>query len=181
MPAFILASAVPMLAMIWASGPFVHSIKVQLPAHARRTREGVLRLANNVPPNTRLEISSMKLRPWPTKMEVVFADLRKHNPSWKGGLSNLEWIPLDIQDHPYIGTWSHSLLRRFRGVYYVLRDQKKDRSAAPGVWDKMWEQIPTTEKHTQRTDRKPSAGQGRTGTELKPLRPAPRTVSKTRP
>ncbi|KAK4635149.1 hypothetical protein CLAFUW4_00413 [Fulvia fulva] len=181
-PACIVASAVPMVAVIFTSGPSVMSIRVQLPPHARRSREGLLKFANNLPPRTILRLESMKLIPWPTQTDVVFADLTRHRPSWKGGLSNLENTPVTTQGNEREGTFFAQLIRRLLGRYYVQRDQKKDRSSAPGLWEKMWEQIPehNITPGNVRTRRMVSKS-AKPLTKLEPLPPVRRIKSKNKP
>ncbi|EME49612.1 hypothetical protein DOTSEDRAFT_68411 [Dothistroma septosporum NZE10] len=182
LPAFIVGSAVPMVAVVLASGPSVHAIKIQLPARARRTRESLLKLANNVPPHTRLRLECMKVLPWPTKTDVYFADLTRHAPGWREGLSNLQHTPLVNKASPYEATLWHSFVRRLLGRYYVQRDQSKDRSSAPGVWEKMWEQIPEDNALHAGRQRKAISRPSAARTELKPLTPpGPRLKPSTRP
>ena len=41
---------------------------------------------------------------------------------------------------------SNWLARKIFGSFFVSRSQFKDRSRAPGAWNKVWEQIPTVDE-----------------------------------
>lgn len=125
-----------------ATGPYVHSIKVRLPPSVRTSREELLKFADNTPSNTQLRIECMRVLPWPTKRDVKFGLLRKYRPSFKRGLSNLEYVPQHTGEAAkYEGTWWHNVIKNFLGRFMV-DNVVLDRSSAPGVWPKIWKQIP---------------------------------------
>lgn len=129
--------------MALATGPMIHSIRIYLPSRARRSRDELRRFADNTSPDTTFLLEYMKWKPWIVKKEVRFGDLRKLRPSWKEGIANLEHFPdhaRAMEEHQ--GKWWFGMAQRYFGRYYVARDQVKDRSAAPGVFDKLWKQIP---------------------------------------
>ncbi|KAF2212270.1 hypothetical protein CERZMDRAFT_97547 [Cercospora zeae-maydis SCOH1-5] len=145
-PVFIVASAVPALVVILATGPMVHAIRIQIPDHVRRSgKEALRRFSADTPDDTKVVLSFMRFMPWPQTRAVAFANLRRLRPSFKGGISNLELIPQLAEEaeatrkkYPLFDAF----LQRWLARFYVSRDQKKDRSAVPGVWDGMWQQIP---------------------------------------
>ena len=139
-PLVPLYSAIPMVVMAFTSGPMVHSIKVWLPSWARRSRQDFQRFASNVPPDVKLQVSFMKFRPWPQTRELRFGDLRRLRPSWREGIANMEHVPESVKPHQ--GSFWFRLVRGYHGKYYVRRSLVRDKSAAPGVWDEMWQQIP---------------------------------------
>ena len=106
-----------------------------------------MRWANNVPRKTVISISMIRLKPWPTVQHAAWEDLSRLPNSWTR-LTNLELKPPDHDK--YVAErkgsrWARlneGMARRVLGRFYVNRVQAKDRSAVPGVWDKMWEQIP---------------------------------------
>jgi hypothetical protein len=142
MPVVVLPLAViPLLATGLAFGGYVHHINVILPTSARRSKEALSRFAGSVPRDTIVEIKCMWLRPWPTAKRVYFSDLRRL-PYSTVRLTNLEHIPLATRkehERRPIYAW---IIRVVMGRYWVSRQQIKDRSRAPGVWDTMWRQIP---------------------------------------
>jgi hypothetical protein len=84
----------------------------------------------------------------------MLRELRRVQPSWKRGIANLEHIPQSMigqEKHPLYG-----FARMNWGRYYVNRKQKREKSAATGVWDTIWNQIP--ERVTAQPAMKPNTG-----------------------
>ena len=146
-PLFLLGSWLPATLMFLAFAPHVHQIHVRLPLVARRSHEELMRWANNVPRKTVISISMIRLKPWPTVQNAAWEDLSRLPFSFTR-LTNLELKPPDHDKYlaQKKGSWWARLIegmaRRVLGRFYVNRTQGKDRSAVPGVWDRMWEQIP---------------------------------------
>ena len=65
------------------------------------------------------------------------------------------------------------LAHRVYGRLFVNRDQKQDKSAAPGVWDIIWEQIPTAAEREAETmvREQTKTGVKPPGPRIKPSRP----------
>ncbi|KAK4507667.1 hypothetical protein PRZ48_001402 [Zasmidium cellare] len=138
----VVGSAVPMVTMMLATGPYVHAIEVRLPPSVRMSREALIRFADNTPGKTEARLACMRLLPWPTNRDVKFGLLRKYRPSFKRGYSNLEYVPEHTGEaEKYEGTWWHNMAMNFFGRFMV-DNVVRDRSSAPGVWIKMWKQIP---------------------------------------
>lgn len=136
-----------MAVMMLATGPYVHAIRVRLPPSVRMSREELIRFADNVPSNTELRLECMRALPWPTKRDVKFGLLRKYRPSFKKGLSNLEYVTENAPDaERYKDTWWHNVVKNFLGRFLV-DNLVQDRSAAPGLWLKIWKQIPELGSH----------------------------------
>ena len=155
-PAIAVGATVPLLLTGLAFGGYEHHVNVILPTFARRSKESLIHFAGNIPPGTVVEIKSMWFRPWPVTKKIYFEDLRRLPRSWTR-LSNLENFPRSNRmkaDKNPVWNW---LALTLMGRYFVSRAQLKDRSRAPGVWDKMWEQIPMT---GQEPVRKEAAGKG---------------------
>lgn len=154
-PLILLGSWVPAVAAFFALAPWVHHIHVHLPMVARKSEQDLMRWASNVPRNTIINISIMRLSPRPMVQYAAWEDLSRL-PRGRMQLSNLEHKPVD--HHKYLADNKGSLrarlfewmTRRVLGRYYVDRVQTKDKSGVPGVWDKMWEQIPMKGQREQR-------------------------------
>ena len=99
-----------------------------------------MRFANDVPTDTRLQFQSYRILPWPRYREVWYGDLRRL-PLKKWRLPNLEHRPYTqkVQAEEVRGG---KIVRSIFGRYWVDMAQQKDGSQVPGVWKKMWEQIP---------------------------------------
>jgi len=142
LPTVITISIVPLLGTA-AFGGYVNHVNVILPSTARRSKQDLLRWAARPPPETRLQIKSMWFMPWPSTKTVFLGDLRRLELS-RFRLANLEHIPpawkrIRDSEKETLQSW---LARVFMGRYWASRQQVMDRSRAPGVWDRMWEQIP---------------------------------------
>ncbi|KXT02740.1 hypothetical protein AC578_5433 [Pseudocercospora eumusae] len=140
-PVFIAAAAVPFFVTALATGPMIHAIRLYLPSSARRSKDDLKRFANQTPAETLLELQYMRWLPWPETRRVPFGRLRRLQPSLRGGIANLE------QQNPHVpdkmkNTLLGWLAHRNWGRFYVNRAQRRDRSAVPGVWEGMWNQIP---------------------------------------
>lgn len=140
-PGVIVGSAIPLAAFAMLSAPYVSTIRVLLPSAAKKNQEALMRFAEKTPPETKIMIQSMRWLPWPTHKEMFFGDLRRLpgvNLS-----ANLEHVPLGrekqvAQAPTYLGG---RLALRMYGKYWVNMTAR-NKSFAPGVWEKMWEQIP---------------------------------------
>jgi hypothetical protein len=68
-------------------------------------------------------------------------------------MSNLEYTPrrsLELAEKDPMWNW---IATKVMGTYFVNVSQFKDRSRAPGVWSKIWQQIPMTgEAHAVRKE-----------------------------
>ncbi|KAF2770047.1 hypothetical protein EJ03DRAFT_350854 [Teratosphaeria nubilosa] len=138
---YLLGPTIPVTTAM-LSGACVSAIRIHVPPALMRTKEDVMRWANNVPPNTRLSMTYMRFRPWPVKKQFVFRDLRRLEPNARR-LSNVEHIPertRESMDKHFLYGW---LVRRFVGRYWVnMKSSARNRCEVPGVWERMWGQIP---------------------------------------
>lgn len=141
-PAVAIGSAVPLVLLAFLSAPFVSTVRVLLPPSARKSHEALLRFAEQVPDDTRLSLQTMRWLPWPTHKEVYFSDLRRL-PGWAGS-ANLEHVPLGHEKAANAANankiFGGSLALRMYGRYWVDLNSR-NKSQAPGVWEKMWDQI----------------------------------------
>lgn len=138
-PGVAIGSAIPFLALALLSAPYVSTIRILLPSRAKKSTDALMAFAENVPAETRVSLQSMRWLPWPTHKEVFFCDLRRL-PGTKI-TANLEHVPLT---HPQANKASDvfggRLAVRMYGRYWVDMTAR-NKSQAPGVWEKMWDQI----------------------------------------
>ena len=139
-PVVMVGSAVPLVSIALLSAPYVSTVRVLLPPSAKKSKETILRFAERVPADTKVSLQSMRWLPWPTHKEVFFGDLRRlpgRNLS-----VNLEHIPLGHEAAENASKIvGGRLAMRMYGRYWVDMTSK-NKSHAPGVWEKMWGQIP---------------------------------------
>jgi len=177
--AAVLGSTIPFLAAI-ASGPFITSVRVHLPSNARRSKEELLRFANNTPPNTRLRLQFIRWAPWLVTRDMFFADFRRL-PKSKIRLSNLEIVPEDKKEAIEKLGWQGRVLSKYFNRYWAnMTNMGRDRSSAPGVWDGMWKQIPyagEVVKTLGKGERKPAVMQNRASS-AQQLSPPPRLAAR---
>ena len=153
-PGAVVASTVPFVAMALLSAPYVCAIRVFLPPSAKKSTAALMRFAENVPGETKIALQTMRWLPWPTHHEMYFCDLRRLSGT---KLSvNLEHLPLGHERareaNNIVGG---RLAMRMYGRYWVDMTAR-NRSQAPGVWEKMWDQIPIKgQEPVKIADRKP--------------------------
>jgi hypothetical protein len=139
-PAVIIGSGIPLVLFALMSAPFVSTIRVLLPKTARSDHAALMRFAENVPEDTRVSFQTMRWLPWPTHKEVFFADLRRL--PGKSLSANLEHVPLGHgkKAQGASNIFGGRLAVRMYGKYWVDMTSR-NKSQAPGVWEKMWDQI----------------------------------------
>lgn len=142
-PGVIAGSAIPMVVLTLISAPFVSTIRVQIPPSAKRSQQALMQWASNIPPETRLELQSMRFLPWPKHRSIRISDLRRlPQTRWSMGLANLERVSYHGEPWRAEDVTGGRLVRRLYARYYIDRAQITDKSQAPGLWDRIWEQIP---------------------------------------
>ena len=140
-PLIAFGSAIPLLATGLFWGGYVHHVNILLPSVTRKAKDELSRFTSNMPPNAIVQIKSMWFRPWPVTKEIFFEDLRRL-PLSKWRMSNLEHTPrrsIELADKNPMYNW---IAKKVMGTYFVNMSQFKDRSRAPGIWSKIWQQIP---------------------------------------
>jgi hypothetical protein len=155
-PVVLVGSAVPLVLTALLSAPYVSTIRVLVPPSAKKNTEALFRFAERVPEDTKVALQSMRWLPWPTHKEVFFSDLRRL-PGRKLSV-NLEHIPLGNKAAENASKIvGGRLAMRMYGRYWVDMTSR-NKSQAPGVWEKMWEQIPIKGQEPLKiADRKPPA------------------------
>jgi len=166
-PGVLIGSAVPLVLTALLSAPYVSTIRVLVPPSAKKSTEALLRFAERIPAETKVSLQSMRWLPWPTHKEVFFCDLRRL-PGRKLSV-NLEHIPLGNEEAKNASKiFGGRLAMRMYGRYWVDMTSK-NKSNAPGVWEKMWEQIPIKGQEPLKVaDRKPRVMSNR----LAPAKPS---------
>lgn len=129
----------------------VSNIVVVLPPSARKSKDALLRFANDVPPNTLLQLRFIRFAPWFSRRSVFYRDLRRL-PLSKNRLSNLEHISWrnERMVQEAIGSGeeralkrSERLVRMFMGRFWVGQGTIAGHNTlVPGVWERMWVRIP---------------------------------------
>lgn len=144
-PAYLISGAIPLIAHGLMIGGFVHHINILLPSSARRSKDALINFTHKLPGNTRLQMKIFWFRPWAHVKELELRDLRRLPASrLRLRLTNMEQQPINeemairAKQYPF----RHWLVMSFMGRFWVARDQMKDRSRVPGVWNTIWEQIP---------------------------------------
>lgn len=138
-PTVAIGSAVPLVVLAMLSAPYVSTIRILLPASAKRNHQTLMAFAENVPADTKVLLQSMRWLPWPQHKQVFFSDLRRL--SGRKISVNLEHVPLGHDQAKKANqTIAERLLVRMYGRYWVDMTAT-NKSQAPGVWEKMWDQI----------------------------------------
>lgn len=139
-PVVLVGSTVPFVLTALLSAPYVSTIRVLVPPSAKKSTEALRRFAEHVPPDTKVSLQSMRWLPWPTHKEIFFSDLRRLPGRQLS--ANLEHIPLGHEAAENASKiFGGRLAMRMYGRYWVDMNSR-NKSQAPGVWEKMWEQIP---------------------------------------
>jgi hypothetical protein len=139
-PAVIIGSGIPLVAFSLLSAPFVSTVRVLLPKAARKDHASLTRFAENVPEDTKVLFQTMRWAPWATHKQVFFSDLRRL--PGKNLSANLEHVPLGHgkETQGASKVLGGKLAVRMYGKYWVDMTSR-NKSQAPGVWEKMWDQI----------------------------------------
>ena len=138
-PTVAIGSAVPFVVLALLSAPYVSTVRILLPNSARRSTEALMAFAENVPADTKVLLQSMRWLPWPIHRQVFFSDLRRL-PGTKLS-ANLEHVPLGHEQAKNANNiLGGRFVQRMYGKYWVDMTVR-NKSQAPGVWEKMWDQI----------------------------------------
>lgn len=157
-PAILLAP-VPLLLTTALTSPFVNSIYLHLPLYARQSRQLLHRFAASPPPETLLDVRTVRLNGFWKTTGTTVGELRPLPPrGFLGGLANVERVPRvgkkaavkketagKEEDKEKKRLWDvdgdkRGLLQRFatlfvepRRRFYISPAEGSRRSAEPGV------------------------------------------------
>jgi len=145
-PAIMIFGAIPLVFTVMTSSPYVGSIHLRIPAHARTSKEVLMRWIERMPKDTALDFSTMRLIGLQKTNGLMVGELRALKPTL-GRVANLERVQRSAvwDQQPKRGGAVSRFFARFqepRNKFYVAeRRSATDRSRAPGVWEKVFEQI----------------------------------------
>jgi hypothetical protein len=133
-----------MLFVASTTAPFVPFVHIRLPLFARQSREKLLRWAKDIPPDTEIDMTTMRFFGWTRITRLRLGDL---SPARKRrvGVTNLVWSPREpapIIRRPW---WKTKAPTKF----YIGKDQSKSRE--PFVWQQVSESI--AKRHAQKSAR----------------------------
>ncbi|EOO00680.1 putative paired amphipathic helix protein [Phaeoacremonium minimum UCRPA7] len=75
-PPVFLCGTIPLLIIAYTTSPFVAWVHLRLPPYARHSREVLQRFARTMPPNTRLQVTTMNMIGKPRVSDMTVSDLR---------------------------------------------------------------------------------------------------------
>lgn len=123
-----------MLFVIPTTAPFVNYIHVRLPVFARRSRAQLLRWAQSIPPNTEVDMTTMRSYGRPRVTRMPLEDLQKRTLGF--GVANLVKLQRPYQSKAKRPWWMGKEPTQF----YVGSARGKSREAS--VWQIIWDKIP---------------------------------------
>jgi hypothetical protein len=147
LPLVLVGGPVPMIVTSLATGPMIHDVTIKLPDSARRSKDALKSFVKRLPPDTVVRASYMRWMPWPRSSDMKLRDLRRIQPSWKRGIANLEHLPGSMKGQKKNPFYWFAYTNW--GKYYINREQSKDMSASPGVWNTIWNQIPEADSKSE--------------------------------
>jgi len=145
-PAVMACGAIPLLFTIVTSSPYVGSIHIRLPPQARSSKEVLMRWIERMPKDTALDFTTLRLIGLQKTNGLLVGELRTSKPRL-ARLANLERVQRSAawNKQTHRGGAVARFFARFqepRNKFYVAeRRTVTDRSRAPGVWEKVLEQI----------------------------------------
>lgn len=126
------AGAFPMIYMMWAAAPFVAYVHIKLPLFARRSRDQLLRWAENIPPNTEVDLTTIKAYGRPRVSRMLLSDLRPVKARF--GIENMVRVSKVPASRPR--PWWSS---KQKSLFFVGNERK--RTVETVIWQKVWSQI----------------------------------------
>ena len=128
----IAVGAIPMIFVSIVSAPFVSTIHLRIPPEARMSKERLMKYTQILPPAAQLDITAMRLLPWPKTIGTRVSELRPFKSLFS--IADLKRVPHQRGKSPR----SWGLQQR---KFYVGEKQASKRSRAPGAWDNIMRQI----------------------------------------
>ena len=130
------ASAVPLMYVMYYASPFVAYIHIKLPIFARRSREQLLKWAQSIPPNTELEMTTIKSYGSLRTTRMPISGLRPVKARF--GIENLARVPRSLE-RTSIGSKRPWWAPKEQTLFFVGNERRK--SVETAVWQKALEQI----------------------------------------
>lgn len=136
------------------------------------------RFSSFTPKETVIELQYLRWAPWFKKRQVRLDSLRRLDSGWRNGNANLEHLP--EMESERVKNFKQSIvgefIRKAFGLFIVNRKQDRDKSAVPGVWDGIWEQIPYEGEASIERRKLPPTMRGRGTMEVRSKPPPPHAV-----
>ena len=134
------AGAIPLLYVTYYAAPFVTFVHIKLPIFARRSREQLLKWAQNIPPNTEVEMTTIKSYGSLRISRMLISEL--HPTKARFGIENLIRVPLFplTTKRPW---W----VPKERNLFFVGNERRKTVETA--VWQKALAQIQDVPKQSK--------------------------------
>ena len=134
------AGAIPLLYVTYYAAPFVTFVHIKLPIFARRSREQLLKWAQNIPPNTEVEMTTIKSYGSLRISRMLISEL--HPTKARFGIENLVRVPLFplTAKRPW---W----VPKERNFFFVGSERRKTVETA--VWQKALAQIRNVPKQSK--------------------------------
>ena len=135
------SSTIPLIFMAVYSRPYVISVHLRLPLHARATPVNLAQFTKNIPTNCKMQISTMRLVPVPRIQQVRIEDLRKVTPRF-GSIVNLELLDTTASTgtDPKIQPQSKGFWTKPMKKFCVAENKISAQRAV--IWDWVWSRIP---------------------------------------
>ncbi|GAB7338464.1 hypothetical protein MBLNU457_4747t2 [Dothideomycetes sp. NU457] len=148
-PLVVVGSAIPMVLTAIGTISAVVNITLHLPSSACRSEATLQQFLRKMPGKTVIEITGMRLQPWPKTKRYFLEDLRTMKPTGFWNIANLERAP-PVKDGKVERSWMHAV----RNQHYV-RDNPKysNNSSARGVWPVVMEAIESQTKESAQPPR----------------------------
>ena len=125
--------AVPMTFILYTYAPFVSYVHVQLPRHARQSREIAMKWAERIGKDTEVDLTTIRSLGRSRVTRLPFSALRRS--TGRLGVVNLRAVN---EPHRARAWWMGKPLREF----YVGTEQSKRWEHK--IWQNAWKQIPTS-------------------------------------
>ena len=128
--------------VIYHASPFVAYIHIKLPIFARRSREQLLRWAQNIPSNTEIEMTTIKSYGSLRTTRMPISELRPIKARF--GIQNLARVPRSM-DRTGIGSKRPWWAPKEQTLFFVGNERRK--SVETAVWQKALKQIEAPQMH----------------------------------
>lgn len=141
-PAVAAAGAVPLLYVTYYAAPFVAFVHIKLPISARRSREQLLKWAQSIPPNTEIDLTTIKSYGSLRISRMPISEL--HPTKAHFGIENLIRVPHfpSTKKKPW---WAP----KERNLFFVGNERRKTVETA--VWQKAQRQIQNVQEHSKKS------------------------------
>ena len=131
-PSAAVAGAVPLLYVTYCAAPFVTYVHIKLPLSARRSREQLLKWAQNIPLSAEVDLTTIKSYGSLRISRMPISEL--HHTKARFGIENLVRIP-QLPSKKKKPWWAP----KERNLFFVGSDRRK--TVEKAVWQKALEKM----------------------------------------